>query len=189
MTKNTKEYEMLRQEILQYLEEYQSVRNMMYLITATLLGFCLNKDNTIVYAYLLPLIVIFPSYIISYDYWKCVTKASTYLQVFHEKKENYPCHWETRHRNFSKICNFTSKSDYPSLPYMLCSFICELLYFFYIDYSKCCYIEIIIGIITIAIGIFIFIKYHGVNTQKYIETWEKVQKMENKRDTIKNIVQ
>lgn len=33
-----KEYEMLRTEILQYLEEYQSVRNMMYLATAAILG-------------------------------------------------------------------------------------------------------------------------------------------------------
>lgn len=35
MSDRTKEYDMLRQEILQYLEEYQSVRNMMYLVTVT----------------------------------------------------------------------------------------------------------------------------------------------------------
>ena len=32
-----KEYEMLRTEILQYMEEYQSVRNMMYIATAAIL--------------------------------------------------------------------------------------------------------------------------------------------------------
>ena len=67
-----KEYEMLRTEILQYMEEYQSVRNMMYLATAAILGL-----NSVMfqnyYLFLLPLVVILPSYMVSYNYWKSVT--------------------------------------------------------------------------------------------------------------------
>lgn len=64
MDGKTKEYEMLRQEILQYLEEYQSVRNMMYLITVTVLGFGLNAEDVSAYFFLLPLVVIIPSYLV-----------------------------------------------------------------------------------------------------------------------------
>lgn len=173
-----KEYEMLRQEILQYLEEYQNLRNMMYIITVTLLGFCLTGEKTIVYAFLLPLAVIIPSYIISYDYWKCVTKAATYLRVFHERDVNYPCHWETRHSNFNKIYNFSSKSDYQELPYAICSCVCIFLYFLNVDYSKCYIFEINTGIATIIMVIFVFAKYRGVNTEKYIDAWEQVKKEE-----------
>lgn len=175
-----KEYEMLRNEILQYLEEYQNVRNMMYIITVTLLGFCLTGENTIVYAFLLPLVVTLPSHIISYDYWKCVVKAATYLRVFHEKDVDYPCHWETRHNNFNKIYNFTSKSDYQELPYALCSCACLLLYFLNIDYTKYCISEIIIGIASVTITIFVFIKYRAVNTEKYMNAWEQVKKDEER---------
>ena len=38
-----KEYEMLRAEILQYMEEYQTVRNMMYGIMVSVLG--INGDK------------------------------------------------------------------------------------------------------------------------------------------------
>lgn len=177
---NTKEYEILRQEILQYLEEYQNLRNMMYIITVTLLGFCLTGENTIVYAFLLPLVVTLPSHIISYDYWKCVVKAATYLRVFHEKDVDYPCHWETRHSNFNKIYNFTSKSDYQELPYALCSCVCVFLYFLKIDYFEHCIVEIIVGIAAVIISVFVFVKYRGVNDEKYIEAWEQVKKDEEK---------
>ena len=60
----TKEYDMLRQEILQYLAEYQNVRNMMYIITATILGFGLTNANAVEYVYLLPLVVIVPSFLV-----------------------------------------------------------------------------------------------------------------------------
>ena len=77
-----KEYLMIRQEILQYIEEYQSVRHMMYFVTATAIGF---KEvlQMPAYIFLLPLVIIIPSYIIAIDYWKCVVRAATYLMVFH----------------------------------------------------------------------------------------------------------
>lgn len=98
-----KEYEMLRAEISQYLEEYQSVRNMMYLSTAAILGV-----NSVMfqnyYLFLLPLVVILPSYIIFYNYWKSVSCASTYIQVFLDNEDvQVIYHWELRHRYFSEL--------------------------------------------------------------------------------------
>lgn len=133
-----KEYEMVRTEILQYLEEYQSVRNMMYLATATILGV-----NSIMfqnyYLFLLPLIVILPSYIIFYNYWRSVTCASTYIQVFLDDEAiQTTYHWEIRHRYFGYIDNDKKRQTGDKLrgldmhshqiPYLICSGLCVTLY-------------------------------------------------------------
>lgn len=133
-----KEYEMMRTEILQYLEEYQSVRNMMYLATATILGV-----NSIMfqnyYLFLLPLMVILPSYIIFYNYWRSVTCASTYIQVFlDDEAVQTTYHWEIRHRYFGYIDNDEKRQigdrlrglDVRShrIPYLISGGLCLVLY-------------------------------------------------------------
>lgn len=54
MSNKVSEYEMLREEILQYLEEYQSVRNMMYAITVTILGIACNAKCHCLYVSISP---------------------------------------------------------------------------------------------------------------------------------------
>lgn len=94
-----KEYELLRVEILQYLEEYQTVRNMMYVAVASILGFNSALWNKY-YLFLLPLVVILPSYNIFHNYYRCVVCASTYIQTFLESDPD-GMRWETRHHRFS----------------------------------------------------------------------------------------
>lgn len=134
----SKEYEMMRTEILQYLEEYQSVRNMMYVATATILGInSLMFQNY--YLFLLPLIVVLPSYIIFYNYWRSVSCASTYIQVFLDNETvQTTYHWELRLRYFSELHkrNNSRVSDKlrcldmhcHQIPYLLCSCLCLVLY-------------------------------------------------------------
>lgn len=85
-----KEYEILRQEILQYLGEYQNVRNMMYIITATILGFGLTNENAVEYVYLLPLVVIIPSLFVYSDYRRGIVRVAMYLKVFCEESKDFP---------------------------------------------------------------------------------------------------
>lgn len=183
MNEKLREYEMMRQEILQYLEEYQTVRNMMYVISITILGFCLTRKNTNIYLFLLPLIVILPSYIISIDYWKCVVKAATYLIVFHEKESGYPFQWESRHRKLNKRYKIMSQNDYQRVPYAVCALTCILLYFFGIDYCARNYVEIIVGIIAFAVSVSIFIIYRTVDDKRFIREWKKVKKQAEKNST------
>ena len=129
-----KEYEMMRTEILQDLEEYQSVRNMMYLATAAILGVNgLMFQNY--YLFLLPLIVICPSYMIFYNYWKSVSCVSTYIQVFLDEEAGQTTyHWELRHRYFAELHEMDKIGvnerirglDMHShqIPYLLCSGLC-----------------------------------------------------------------
>ena len=82
------EISLLFGEIRQYLEEYQNVRNMMYVITVgiwALSGTVLDNYRL----FLLPLVVILPSYMIFYDYWKCVLRDSTYLRVFYLQEHSW----------------------------------------------------------------------------------------------------
>lgn len=182
MNDKIREYEMLRTEILQYLHEYQSVRNMMYLVTATILGFSLDSENTIVYLYLLPMIVILPSYIISIDYWKCVTKAATYLTVFHEEKIGCPFQWERRHRRFNEKCNIMSQSDYQGVPYVVCALACVILYFVHIKYLDNTIGENVmdtgLGIAAFAVSIGVHVHYRRVYFVEFKKEWEKIRNEE-----------
>lgn len=83
---NNKEYKFMRAEILQYMEEYQTVRNMMYVVTGTILGLTGSLWENY-YLFLLPLVVILPSYIIYYNIcWENVSRASGYIQIFLESE-------------------------------------------------------------------------------------------------------
>ena len=95
------EYMMLRQEILQHIDGYQKLRNMMYTVTISLLMLNTYLEGKY-YLYLLPLIVIIPSYIQSYVYRDYVAKDAAYLRVFHESAGNSKYKWETRLSSYRK---------------------------------------------------------------------------------------
>lgn len=94
------EYKTLRTEILLYLQNYQNIRNMMYLVSLTMLGFFINKNVNPLY-FLTPSIIIIPSYFAVINYWQCTSKIATYINVFLEK-ENMNFNWETRSFEFGK---------------------------------------------------------------------------------------
>ncbi len=191
------EYERINKEILQYLEEYQTVRNMMYVVTATILGFGINKWNN-PYLFLLPLVVILPSYIVLTDYWKCVSRNATYLRVFYEDNINSGFCWESRLAKLNGYYRFMSGMEYQQIPYWSCGILCVVLYFikitdklfthgikwfinFLIDTGLCgiCneigIVKSIIGIIALIICIFVFIKFKNVYTDEYIKAWTKMK--------------
>lgn len=125
------EYEMLRKEIFQYLEEYQIVRNMMYVVTFTILGLGENFIDSR-YIFLAPLMVILPSFLINYVYMHCVVRAVTYLTVFYERDfPDSPYHWGERllkFENDSKKAKVTFGNKFHELPYYVCDFVCLIMF-------------------------------------------------------------
>ena len=185
---NGKEYLMMREEILQYLNEYQLVRNMMYLITATTLGFGIKDGNfNLAYLFLLPLIVILPSYIVSINYWEGVVKASTYLMVFLELNRECRFRWESRHYLLNKEYKNTPKINVHIIPYLVCTVMCIILYFANINYKNI--LDIMIGIVVLIISIFVFFYYKCVDNEWYLERWMKVKQDGDKKfvEFIKNM--
>lgn len=138
---NVEEYKMLRTEILQYLQHYQNIRTFMF-TSATAIFTFLFKDPIAKepLMYLLPLLVVIPTYLSAVNYWLCVTVDAAYLMVFHEDeeyrgqygqqqhqrqqgkgREDSGCgqqekqcvtfHWETRHSQFSNFSNFNEAGE------------------------------------------------------------------------------
>lgn len=177
MKDKSKEYLMMRQEMLQYMEEYQTVRNMMYIVTATIIGF-IEGMHMPKYLFLLPLIVIIPSYIIAIDYWKCVVRAATYLMVFHEKKIDAQFRWETRHYMLGDP-KTTQIVNVQLIPYYVCAIVCFCLYFFNLDWSSCG--EVWLGIVPLCINIFCIIYFRHVSADKFISEWESIKQKEKER--------
>lgn len=176
---NEKEYLMLREEILQYLREYQSVRNMMYLVTATTLGFCFGKESNVSsYLFLLPLIVILPSYIIATDYRKNVVRAATYLMVFYEQEEDSIFHWETNLALIKKQCRFMTGTNYQHIPYYVCGILCIILYFGFLDWENICYSDVLLGSGVLVISAVIYIYYREVKDD-YVNEWKKIKEERN----------
>lgn len=166
----TKEYDMLRQEIMQYLEQYQNVRNMMYIITATILGFGLANANTAKYVYLLPLAVIIPSYFALIDYRDGNIKIAMYLRVFFEENDDFPIKWESRLVEFHQK---QKRKDYQKVPYIVCTCVCIVL--FLISPRKSNWDYLIIAAVSVACGA-IFAKVKEVNSAKVREGWEEVKR-------------
>lgn len=96
------EYKMMRDELVNYMEKLQSVRNMMYLTLGAIFAFSTTL-NLPFFCALLPLLFVVPAYLTAVDYWICVRKASAYLVVFHESYEDCPIHWESRHNMLKKM--------------------------------------------------------------------------------------
>lgn len=164
-----KEYEMLRQEIMQYLEEYQNVRNMMYIITATILGFGLTNNNAAEYVYLLPLAVIIPSFGIYIDYYNGIVREAMYLLVFYESDSNFPIKWETQ---LSKFPQRLKNKDWQQVPYIVCTYVSLTLYFIAMNKSA---FNFVIGIIATFLCSIVFFEVKKIQYEDAKIEWEKIK--------------
>lgn len=202
---NDKEYEMMRAEILQYLEEYQTVRNMMYVVTGAVLALNLSAGN-VRYLYLVPLFIIIPSFLLHYNYNRCVTVASIYLQVFCEDKACCGYRWEGRHARFSLNERTESRRDQfrkwindhaNQFPYVVTAALCLIAYTaFTITYwnntglvlSRLIF-DIILGVVCLGLCIYIFAEFWSIDEKKIKLTWEKVKEKEELYDSFCDSVQ
>ena len=124
------EYLFIRTEILQYMQNYQNVRNMMYIVTATCLGFVPGADVPNPYFYLLPLFIIMPSFLVAINFWKCVIIDSLYLRVFHEENRS-TFQWESRHDSLYKDNRgLEDKINVQYLPYISCAVVCLAIFWY-----------------------------------------------------------
>ena len=191
-----KEYELLRQEILQYMEEYQSVRNMMYIVTVSILALS-EKLEIAYYFYLLPLVVIIPSYVLYYSYNRCVAVASTYLQVFHESDDkSVGYQWEGRHAKFSDLMKEKKGKLWRvfdmvqgRLAFMLCSLACFIVYYvrahsYWIEESSTrgqILFDVMIGIFCIIVTWIIFFALKRVKEPEIKAMWTEIKASEAKK--------
>ncbi|MCM1172029.1 MAG: hypothetical protein NC393_07865 [Clostridium sp.] len=184
-SKEIKEYEMLRQEILQYMEEYQSIRNMMYIVTFTILVICLTGDNVQKYTFLIPLVVILPSYLAYFSYKEGVIIDATYLMVFYETNPEIPFKWETRIRKLREDKMIKTKTGSHKLSYIICALLCVILYLAHIDTGN--YIDIVVGLISCIVCFCFFVENNNIDDAVFINKWKEIKQMEE-RNTSNNLM-
>lgn len=194
-------YLMLRTEILQYLEEYQTVRNMMYAVTGTLLTIGIGFKNG--YLLLVPLLVIIPSYFVSINYEKCVYVAASYLKVFYERREDFPIKWESRLIHFAGYLKQISKQyevgfNVQQFPYRVSALACAAIYlsnwarnhmaswcahFCHSDDGGLTGVfDLILGAAALFIVAKIFLKIRSVRYEACCQAWEKMYQQEHADD-------
>lgn len=175
------EYEVLRREILLNLESYHAIRNMMYAITVTILGIGIEKQAS-PYIFLLPLIVILPSYMIFFEYCKATARAAAYITVFYESEPDSPIKWDMRARKL----NDYMKQPFQSMtcrqtPYWICAGVSLGLYFIKIlDESvfSAKYSDVLLGYFLTMITLIVFMIWRTVDEEKYLKGWNDVKEAE-----------
>ena len=181
---NDQEYLMLRAEILQYLQHYQSIRVFMYTSCAAIFVFLFQRETREPLMFLLPLLVIIPAYLSAANYWLCVTVDSAYLVVFHEEQGS-SFQWERNHDQFSVASNCVGRMfsylvmNIQPLAYILATLVCFAIYGYFL-YNKRPYIsgiEIIIGICCIVFCLCIFGFIRVKDKSVYIKQWREIQLM------------
>ena len=83
MNDGSKEYLMLRDEIMKDYEIIQNSRNVLYVAVAAILAFAVDQKEA--FLFLVPYIVIIPVYLVTIDFTLNMYKLGTYLKVFHEQ--------------------------------------------------------------------------------------------------------
>lgn len=179
------EYQHIRTEILQYLNNYQAVRNMMYVSTLTCSGLAIGNDITNPYLYLLPPYSDSAVLFNSYEFWERVAIDSTYLRVFHEQEYN-SFKWETRHMNLYKYTpKLITKINVQHFPYLACS-VATLGLFWYFTYKTQDVPTYIFGGIISLLCIILYAVKHKVDSAYIMDGWEKVKKAEKSNSNMCN---
>lgn len=177
----SKEYLMLREEILHLDDVIVHTINFFYVFLATFIVFSLTQDDTIYI--LFSYVIILPAYLLVIRKMNAMNKIGGYLQVFHESRKDSELQWETNNKYFAEI---TSKRG-PRLTIKTMSFMYTFHYPFAVTNlaivslfmlrSKWCnltFYEISKIIICVALCTFIFlliIENRKVGTEYYIDQW------------------
>lgn len=173
------EYQFIHAELLQYLNNYQAVRNMMYVVTLACLGLSIGNDAQNPHLCLLPLIVILPSFLVAVNFWKCVLIDSTYLKIFHEDRGS-PFRWEGRHDQlFQQMPKLDDAINVQYLPYAVCAAVSLLLYVIHLSQSgETTQTDYILGAILFAACVLLFALHWKQDKQAIEDNWRKVLKSE-----------
>lgn len=178
------EYIVLRDELLKQYDIIQNSRYVLYVTVVSILSFSISKKEPLLF--LIPYIVIIPTYLITIDYTIDTFRICTYLMVFHEGKE---FKWENRQYKFNNINSkrLPKRENYFHSPFILSSVICTILFFAFIKYPSSIqeiYVgficEIIAAIVLLFVVFIMFFKYNDMNKtqEKYIKIWRKVKLIE-----------
>lgn len=170
------EYNTLRAEILQSIQTAKNYRVISYTITIAILAFAFNQHQALFF--LIPFVAIYPLYILFLSEIINTLRIGTYIMVFIESTSK-ELNWESRLYKYdqtylpkkAKLNSFSS----------LC-FCCLILSILHLDFTTRTlqfYITILLQIIVLIFGLYLFITKrpdYAQTKRKYIENWQTIKK-------------
>ena len=125
-----KEYEMLRQEILDNSQIIAQYNALLYTVTVAILAFSFEKESP--FLCLVPYVAIIPIYLLAEEQRKTTARIASYMIVFLEANNNEH-QWETRlykktiTRESESVLRHIFNLNRPSkIPYLFVSFVCSI---------------------------------------------------------------
>ena len=189
MRDESKEYLMLRDEILKDYEIIQNSRNVLYAAVAAILAFAVDQKEALLF--LIPYIVIIPVYLVTIDYTLNMYKLGTYLKVFHEQGD---FRWESRLYllNYGTKKRVTRGAQFFHAPFIVSALVCFVMFFASVTYPKSIR-DVSVGftlgaaaaiVLPVAVAV-IFFKYKNIKKiqDSYIRSWKDVKKEESRKAT------
>ena len=184
MNDGSKEYLMLRDEIMKDYEIIQNSRNVLYVAVAAILALAVDQKEA--FLFLVPYIVIIPIYLVTIDFKLNMYKLGTYLKVFHEQGD---FHWENRLYvfNYEIEKRVTRGEQFFHAPFTVSALVCFVMFFASVTYPKSIR-DVSVGftlgaaaaiVLPAAVAV-IFFKYKNIKKiqDSYIRSWKDVKKEE-----------
>lgn len=179
ITNMIKEYESLRNEILQKIQLTNTLLNFAVTTAVAILAFAVESKNKNALLFLVPFCVLIPISVRIAYYRDSMAKISAYMNVFLEEKiEGFD--WETRNvlldeKNMNKKYDFLRNTEC-----LFIGIVCTGLYFYYyIMYKQqiCKIIDVALPIIFFSIEIFITFRRKSFvkERKKWISEWQKLK--------------
>lgn len=179
MDRKAQGYGYLKQEILDSIGYTKQYRSILYTVTAAILTFAFTQNEPIIF--LLPIVVIIPTYILQANQTRSTLRIGAYIMIFMEKDEPG---WETRLAEYD--AKFSPENPNIS-PHIFITACCFCLCIFELDYSnfvsRGTIVRLIVAILYLIICTVILgtkkVDY-GKEKKKYIDQWTEI-KAEEKR--------
>jgi uncharacterized membrane protein YhaH (DUF805 family) len=171
------EYQMLREEILNISDKRHQTVSLLYTTVAATLAFALSMTEPLLF--LVPFVVIIPTYLMTITQSHDINKIGAYLQTFCEGTDFL---WETRlHALQGKKNKLRRWQNSFTLPFDFLSIISLLFFFLRVYQSHITSISSILKCLlaVICAGIIVFIKTQQKDTDKlselYLAQWAEVK--------------
>lgn len=174
MNYDCEEYRALRQEILNAIGYIKNYDMLLYTVTGVILTFAFKQDEPLIF--LIPIVVIIPTYLLSMSQIKSILRIGAYISVFYEDENPG---WEKRLAMFDYDFSPKNPSISPHVFVTFCSFI---LCLFQLDYTKYKSVFFISRMTSSVVFLFIClliiftkqVKYRE-EKMKYICYWKKIK--------------
>lgn len=176
---NSKEYLMLREEILHLDTIVNNTINFFYVFVSATLLFAVEKEDS--WFILISYVVIIPAYLMVLSKKIGLYKIAAYQYVFHEGKA---FKWETRQKRIYEMPTFLSIRRVQSFnfPFIFVSTFVTIIFCIKTNWNNINltieFLKVVMAMVLYIIQIGLVIKNRKVSIENFITIWEDVKKEE-----------